>query len=399
LNYNNDNNTDENKLNYNSDNNTDSTSGNIDNTDNKDFIFEYEKFVESHPKGHFMQSVKWAEVKSNWKNEIITVRDENNRIKGSMSLLIRKVPFINRTIMYSPRGPVCDIHDIDTLKVLIEKAKEIAGKYKCYVLRFDPDVEIQDTKFNEIIKQLGFKTKNDSENFESIQPRFVFRLDIKGKTEEEVLKIFNQKTRYNIRLAIRKGVTVTIGSKEDIPEFHKIMYETGVRDKFVIRDASYFETMLDKLGNNVRLYLAYYDDKLIAGTIAIVYGNKCWYLYGASSNEHRNVMPNYLLQWEMIKWAIEAGCDIYDFRGVSGDLDESNPLYGLYRFKKGFGGKFTEFIGELDYIFNPLTYKIIEKGEITFRELRRRLFVLKNKGTNELKDKSVDAGNNDSNIN
>ena len=222
MNYNNDNNTDENKLNYNSDNNTDSTSGNIDNTDNKDFIFEYEKFVESHPKGHFMQSVKWAEVKSNWKNEIITVRDENNRIKGSMSLLIRKVPFINRTIMYSPRGPVCDIHDIDTLKVLIEKAKEIAGKYKCYVLRFDPDVEIQDTKFNEIIKQLGFKTKNDSENFESIQPRFVFRLDIKGKTEEEVLKIFNQKTRYNIRLAIRKGVTVTIGSKEDIPEFHKI---------------------------------------------------------------------------------------------------------------------------------------------------------------------------------
>ena len=99
-------------------------------------------------------------------------------------------------------------------------------------------------------------------------------------------------------------------------------------------------------------------------------------------------MPNYLLQWEMIKWAIEAGCDIYDFRGVSGNLDESNPLYGLYRFKKGFGGEFTEFIGELDYVFNPITYKLIEKGEITFRELRRQLFVLKNKG---LRRQNTDA--------
>ncbi|HHV97903.1 MAG TPA: peptidoglycan bridge formation glycyltransferase FemA/FemB family protein [Clostridiaceae bacterium] len=358
--------------------NTSSNKSNNTNN-NKSFIYEYEEFVKSHPKGHFMQSIKWAKVKSNWINEIITVRDENNRIKGSMSLLIRKVPFLNRTIMYSPRGPVCDIYDVETFKSLIEKAKELAVKYKSYVLKLDPDIEIQDTEFCKIVKQLGFKTKNDSENFESIQPRFVFRLDIKGKTEEEVLKNFSQKTRYNIRLAIKRGVTVRIGSKEDIPEFHKIMYETGVRDKFVIRDTSYFETLLDALGENARLYLAYYNGKLIAGTIAILYGNKCWYLYGASSNEHRNVMPNYLLQWEMIKWAIESGCDIYDFRGVSGNLDESHPLYGLYRFKKGFRGKFTEFIGELDYVFNPITYKLVEKSEIAFRELRRQLFVLKAK--------------------
>ena len=88
----------------------------------------------------------------------------------------------------------------------------------------------------------------------------------------------------------------------------------------------------------------------------------------------------------MIKWALESGCDIYDFRGVSGDIDENNPLYGLYRFKKGFGGKFTEFIGELDYVFNPFTYFMVEKGENIFREARRRLFVIRNKTKDENKN-------------
>ncbi len=348
---------------------------------------KYESYLQAHPKGHFMQSLKWARVKSNWVNKVITVEDNEGNIKGSMSLLIRKVPFINRTIMYSPRGPVCDIHNVDIIKALIEKAKIAARKHKSYVLKLDPDIEKDDTQFEKIITELGFKIKDDSTDFEGIQPRFVFRLDVKGKTEDELLMSFQQKVRYNIRLAARRGVEIKLGTKEDLPEFHKIMLETGIRDEFVVRDISYFEQMLDCIGpDNIRLYLAYYEGKLIAGTIPVVYGNKCWYLYGASSNEHRNLMPNYLLQWEMIKWALESGCDIYDFRGVSGDIDENNPLYGLYRFKKGFGGKFTEFIGELDYVFNPFTYFMVEKGENIFREARRRLFVIRNKTKDENKN-------------
>lgn len=343
-------------------------------------IEKYEEFLQKHPKGHFLQSLKWAKVKSNWHNEIITVNDENGNIKGSMSLLIRKLPFINYTIMYSPRGPVCDIHDRDTIRKLIDKAKEIAGKYKSYVLKLDPDIEKDDREFIKIAKELKMKIKDHSKDFEGAQPRFVFRLDLRNKTEEELMMSFHHKVRYNIRLAIRKGVEIRIGTKEDIPEFHKIMVETGIRDKFVVRSASYFEKMLDCLGpDNIRLYLAFYQGKMIAGTIAVLYGNKCWYLYGASSNQHRNVMPNHLLQWEMIKWALEKGCDIYDFRGVSGNLDENHPLYGLYRFKKGFGGKFTEFVGELDYVFNPFIYFMAEKSEAIYRKLRRRLFVIKNR--------------------
>lgn len=344
----------------------------------KENIEKYRSFLQSHPKGHFMQSPEWAEVKSNWKNEVIIIEDGNGNIKGSMSVLIRKIPFLNYTIMYSPRGPVCDIHDFNTMKALVDSAKQLAKKYKGYVLKIDPDIEREDEEFEKIISKLGFKVKNTSKNFEGIQPRFVFRLDIKDKTEEQLMEAFHHKTRYNIRLAARKGVEVKIGERDDLPEFHKIMVETGVRDEFVIRSLEYFEKMYDCLApEHLRLYLAYYEGKLIAGTIAILYGNKVWYLYGASSNDYRNVMPNYLLQWEMIKWALENGCDIYDFRGVSGDLDENNPLYGLYKFKKGFSGKFTEFIGELDLVFNPLVHFAVEKGEKTFREMRRKLFMLK----------------------
>jgi peptidoglycan pentaglycine glycine transferase (the first glycine) len=341
---------------------------------------KYKSFLLQHLKGHFMQSPEWALVKSNWKNEVIIIENSDGSIKGTMSVLIRKVPVFKYSIMYSPRGPVCDLHDFETLKALLNNAKLLAKKYKCYVLKIDTDTEADDIEFVQNMKTLGFKIKGASKNFEGIQPRFVFRLDIKDKIEDELMQLFHQKVRYNIRLSQKKGVTVEVGSRNDIPEFHKIMVETGVRDEFVIRNVEYFEKMYDCLGpEHLRLYLAYYEGKIVAGTIAVVYGNKCWYLYGASSNESRNVMPNYLLQWEMIKWALKSGCDIYDFRGVSGDLDESNPLYGLYKFKKGFGGKFTEFVGELNFVFNPFICLVLEKGEKIFRELRRKLFSLKHK--------------------
>jgi lipid II:glycine glycyltransferase (peptidoglycan interpeptide bridge formation enzyme) len=116
--------------------------------------------------------------------------------------------------------------------------------------------------------------------------------------------------------------------------------------------------------------MAYHEDKPIAGIILIMYGNKVWYLYGASSNKHRNLMPNYLLQWTMIQEAIARGADMYDFRGVSGVVDESHPQYGLYRFKKGFNAEFTEFIGEIYLPYKPLVYKSYKFAEKTFRTLR-----------------------------
>ena len=333
---------------------------------------EYKKFLEGHERCNFQQSLEWAEIKKpNWKPEVILAEDDDKNIIGSLCVWIRKMPIFGN-IMYASRGPVCDIHDISVMKQLTDGAKELAKKYNAIVLRIEPDVLKSDKTFRDIVTNLGYKIKDDAKDFkDEIQPRFVFRLDIKGKTEDEIFAEFHSKTRYNVRLATRKGVVVKEGTREDLKEFHKIMVETGARDGFIIRPLSYFEKMYDELApNHMKLLMAYYEGKPISGVIPIFYGNKTWYLYGASSNEHRNLMPNYLLQWEMIKMAIARHDDVYDFRGVSGVVDENHPQYGLYRFKKGFGATFTEFIGEVYIPFKPLTYSIYKFSEKTFRNLR-----------------------------
>ena len=260
------------------------------------------------------------------------------------------------------------------MKQLTDGAKELAKKYNAIGLRIEPDIEKDDKAFRDIVTNLGYKIKDDAKDFkDEIQLRFVFRLDIKDKTEEEIMAGFHQKWRYNIRLAGRKGVTVKEGTREDLNDFHKIMVETGNRDGFITRPLSYFEKMYDNMvpDGHMKLLMAYYDGKPISGVIPIFYGNKTWYLYGASSNQHRNLMPNYLLQWEMIKMAIARQDDIYDFRGVSGVVDENHPQYGLYRFKKGFGAKFTEFIGEIYIPFKPVKYRLYKFSEKAFRTLRQ----------------------------
>ena len=333
---------------------------------------EYKKFLENHERCNFQQSPEWAKVKDNWKNEVILAEDDKGKIIGSLSVLIRKMPIFGN-IMYSSRGPVCDIHNLEVLKQLTDGAKELAKKYKAIVLKVEPDIESKDQVFRDLVTNLGYKIKDDAKDFkDEIQPRYVFRLDIKGKTEEEIMAGFKQKWRYNIRLATKKGVVIKEGTREDLKDFHKIMVETGSRDGFIVRSLEYFEKMYDELApNHMKLLMAYYEDKPLSGVIPIFYGNKTWYLYGASSNSHRNLMPNYLLQWEMIKMAIARHDDIYDFRGVSGVVDENHPQYGLYRFKQGFGATFTEFIGEIYIPFKPITYKLYKFSEKTFKTLRQ----------------------------
>ena len=342
---------------------------------------EYEAFVQSHPKGNFAQSYLWGKQKPMWQWDAIAVRGEDGAIRGSLAVMTRKVPGIGRTLMYGCRGPVCDLDDRETFSQLLDSAKALAKKYKSYVIKIDPDVPSSNTAFSSMLQSFGFRAKEGGKNFEAIQPRYVFRLNVEGKTEEELLANFHQKWRYNIRLAERKGVTVRICGKEMVPAFSDLMLTTGVRDGFVTRKPEYFAAMLDNLGEHARLYMAFDpNDTPIAGTLAIHYGDKVWYLYGASSNEHRNLMPNYLLQWRMMQWAVETNCRIYDFRGVSGDVSEDNPLYGLFRFKQGFGGDFTEFVGEMDLVLSPVIYWAVEHGTSVFKELRKQVYLIRNRG-------------------
>ena len=334
---------------------------------------EYQEFLEKHEKGHYAQSLEWAKIKNEWQNEVIIIRDNQGNIKGSMSILIRKLPYINQSLMYSPRGPVCDIDDEETFKKLIEEADILAKKYKSFMLKMDPDILASNQTFKNMAKKYGFKVEEKIKDVNTLlQPRYVFRLDLKGKTEEEVFNSFHSKTRYNIRLATRKGVKLREGTKCDLDEFQKILETTGSRDGFYIRKKEYFEKFFDSFDEkHLKLVFAEYENKPISCVLNIFYGNKEWYLYGGSLNEHRNLMSTYLLQWEMIKQAIERNMDCYDFRGVCA-TDETHYNEGLYRFKKGFNADFVEFM-DMHKIYNPVIYFLFEKCGYKLRDLKLKV--------------------------
>lgn len=321
---------------------------------------EYEAFVSNHPNGHFLQSHLWAAQKPQWHWQAIVSRNSSGTLRGSMAILTRKLPFLPLTIAYGCRGPVCDPDDVETRTELLLTAKQVAKTQKAALLRLDPDIPAANQTYASALRALGFRPKA-GEGHDQFQPQYVYRLDLHQKTEADLLANFHPKTRYNIRLAQRRGVTVRVCGAEAVPAFSALMEETGIRDGFRTRPASYFTALLQNLGSHARLYLAEYEGEPLAGAIAIQYGDKSWYLYGASSNRHREKMPNYLLQWEMIRWALNSGCRVYDFRGVSGGYDETKPLDGLTRFKAGFGGELVELLEEHDLILRPHACQILRR--------------------------------------
>ncbi|AVF26449.1 aminoacyltransferase FemX [Paenibacillus larvae subsp. larvae] len=281
---------------------------------------------------------------------------------------------------------------------LIARAKDISGSS-------EPDQTASlPYKPNEIIRgmeELGYRHQGDELNFDGVQPRFSTRVSL--LPEEEIMKGFHAKTQYNIRLSARKGVEIVKGAEADIDTFTRIMEVTGKRDGFVTRDEEYFKRLyrILKPKGIVELYLAkinpvkaiahlqkQLDDtqrqlnrldktegrekdpvksgeraakketlqkKLLRDTNVLQSMEQMakehpdgLVVSGASDNVFRDYMPNYLIQWEMMKEAKKRGCTMYDFGGISGDLSPDNPLWGLYKFKKGFGGQFLEFIGEFN---------------------------------------------------
>nr|WP_041428102.1 peptidoglycan bridge formation glycyltransferase FemA/FemB family protein [Syntrophomonas wolfei] len=338
----------------------------------------YKRFVDSHPKGHFLQLWEWGQVKkgTGWE-PLPLVLEQDGEIRASLLILKRKLPLpgLKKCIFYSPRGPVADLENEEQITALFNGAARVARDEGAIFLKIDPDVSCHNQHFQEILQRAGFKKNETGLNFEGVQPNFVFRLDI-TPSEIKLLENMHSKWRYNIRLAGRKGVKVRKAeSKEDMRLFYELLQETAQRDKFLIRGYEYFEWIWEYMVEKklACVFLAEYQGRLVAATLALISAGKVWYLYGASSNLHRNIMPNYLIQWEMIQWARQQGCSIYDFRGVSGDLDEDNPLYGLYRFKKGFNGDLVEFVGEWDKVYSPLFYWLWTKVLPVYLKLNRAL--------------------------
>ena len=334
---------------------------------------ELDAFVMAHPQGGFTQISAWRNVKSNWGYEAVVVRSDSGSIVGSAGILVQKIPLIGTSFLYCPRGPVCDLHDREVLSALMRGVDVLAKKYTAHVFKMDPDVLFSDTEFADLAKSMGFVQSYGPDGFEGIQARFNYRLYINGRDEEALLMNLTQQTRRNLRLAERHGVEVRVCGSEMLPEFCRLMATTGERDGFAIRPKAYFERFLSALGERARLYIAFYEGRAIAGAIATNVAGKVCYVYGASDNETRNVMPNYLVQWKMILWALETGCSVYDFQGVSGNLNpEGNHMYGLYRFKHGFNGQLDELAGEFDRTYRPIRARMVD-GAIALNDSLRKI--------------------------
>ncbi|MCT4612812.1 MAG: aminoacyltransferase [Clostridia bacterium] len=395
---------------------------------------EYNEFIENHELGHFLQSAEWGRFKSKygWKHELVGIK-EAGTIIGATMIMYRKLPLVSKRIAYSPRGIILDYNNKELLKFMLENIKKHTKSKGAIFYKIDPFIRYKErfldgeylsdgfdnTHIINELKNLGGKHKGLFLDFNGMQPRFSMWLDI-NKDISDVFKSFTSKFRYNIRLAEKKGVEVSEGTRGDLKEFQRIMKITGERDGFISRPLEYFENMYEELSKTgmIKLFLAKFniekriktiDEEIIAspdrkekllaekklleaelksnpngitvsGTIAIKKAGKVCYLYGASDNKYRNIMPNHLIQWEMIKWAKEENSYLYDFRGISGDLNPANKLYGLYKFKKGFNPELVEYIGEFDFINNKIYYIIWEKLLPRFIKLRRRIYkVIKRK--------------------
>jgi lipid II:glycine glycyltransferase (peptidoglycan interpeptide bridge formation enzyme) len=188
-------------------------------------------------------------------------------------------------------------------------------------------------------------------------------------SEEDILMEMKSKTRYNIRLAGRKDVVVR--QSKDVERFYQLSLTTSERDEFGIHSLEYYQQVYDLFAPQGAcvLLIAQYQDQPLAGLMAFARGDTAWYFYGASNNQERNRMPTYTLQWEAIRWAKEKGCLIYDLWGVPDHpesyledhfLDRSDGLWGVYRFKRGFGGKVRRTIGTWDRVYHPAFYQLYQ---------------------------------------
>ncbi len=300
---------------------------------------------------HVLQSWEWGEfkVKYGWTPTRVLFCDDGPSPRAAAQILRRPLPHTPFGIMYVPKGPAVDFGDSQLVAAALAQLEQIARKQNAIFVKIDPDV---DSSIAPILTARGWRPSR-----EQIQFRNTVLLDL-GPSEDQLLAVMRGKTRYNIRLAQKRGVRVERGTIEDLRLFYEMYAETGARDGFLIRKFPYYRDAWGAFlqAGRAEMLLARVAEETIAGLILFVLGTRAWYFYGASRNAHRELMPNHLLQWEAIRWAKAHGCTVYDFWGAPDTLDENAPMYGVYRFKEGFGGKFTPHIGAYDYVVNPLLY-------------------------------------------
>jgi lipid II:glycine glycyltransferase (peptidoglycan interpeptide bridge formation enzyme) len=331
----------------------------------------WDAFVERRADGHVLQTSAWADLKSRfgWSAGRVAVCDEAEVVAGA-SVLFRQLPLGLATLGYIPKGPLVDWDNPPLVSALFDGLDTLCRQRRAFALKIEPDIEDGQEARRKMQEALGARHtwQTHFADTRPVQPRATILLDL-TETEDEILAAMNQGTRRNIRLAARKGVVVRAGTLDDLPTFYSLMQVTGQRDGFGIHGADYYRTAFELFvprGWAKLLVAQVAGAAAVAAIMVFALGNKAWYMYGASSNEHRDCKPNHALQWEAIRWAKSRGCATYDLWGIPDEDEatleskfqgEDRGLWGVYRFKRGFGGRVVRYAGAFDRVYNPLLYQ------------------------------------------
>ena len=323
----------------------------------------WDAFVAEHPYGHLMQSRAWAAVRAEtgWKPFFVSLT-EHEEIRAAALCLRRGIPGTGLGLLSIPRGPLLDWANPRSVHMLGEALRQLAADQRVFLVQADPAVPEARIEAHGALEQLGFRRQEKHGVFRVLQPRWVMRipLDAYGGPEG-LLAALPHKTRYNIRLAERKDVRVTARADSGACQvFHDLLARAAGAKGYPVRGFRYHAAIWRhcvQAGLGEYLF-AERGNTLLAAIQILRFGPTAWYMYGASIDQDRHLMPTYLLQWTGIQSAWDAGCRCYDMRGVySRTPQPDHPDYGVYDFKRKFNAEMVGFLGEYDRVVRPGAYR------------------------------------------
>lgn len=337
-------------------------------------ILPQEKAIFNQVVGHPLQSYEWGEFRKQTGVQVERLGFfDGGKIQSGLEITFHKVPFFNRFVGYYPKGPAPDENQMAALQ-------QLAKKYNAIYIKMEPNVKKVLDQNPEENKDIKFLKKYQVEEGRALFTRYTFELDLTS-SEDELLAKQSSKTRYNVKLAIKHGVTVVEDTTErGLEDYLKILEETTKRQGFYAHTPDYFRKLWSSLKGSgiMHIFKAMYENKPLVTWIVFVFNGVLYYPYGASSAIHREVMASNLMMWEVIKFGKAQGCKSFDMWGSLGpNPDPKSPWNGFHRFKKGYGGELVEFIGSYDLVNDYPTYKIYNLAENIrwkFLRLKKKIF-------------------------
>lgn len=327
---------------------------------------EWDQALAALPSAHALQSWEWGEFKTRWGwSAARLVWMPSATPVAAAQILGRAIPGTQWQFLYVSKGPVLDYSQPSLAEQVLADLETYARENKALFIKIDPDVprqygEPDEAQTPDVVGQAILKLLNQRGwrfSPEQIQFRNTVIVDL-TPDPDDLLAAMKSKWRYNIRLAGRKGVTVRTGTPGDLAAFYPMVAETAARDGFLIRPEAYYRDVWQRFleTDQAELLLASVEAEPVAGLILFYNDHTAWYMYGASTGAHRHLMPNHLLQWAAIERAKARGCTRYDLWGAPDVFDESDRMWGVYRFKQGFGGQVVQGLGAFDYPVNRALY-------------------------------------------